>query len=211
MTATSATPARYGTGRVRLLSAARQVFVEKGYRGATTRDIAIRAELTEPMLFRYFGSKAALIEEAALQPLVGFIDEYVAEWDDREHGTRDPIAEVKEFFSRLFDVLASDRQLLIAIHAAVHFDENLEPAAARLEHAFGRVLELFERMLDEEITVRGLHSPDRPALARVMVGLVMSLALHADWLRMGAGAGRLPPDRVLNEAARVIVHGVTRP
>jgi AcrR family transcriptional regulator len=205
----TATSSRYGTGRVRLLSAARQVFAEKGYRGATTRDIAVRAELTEPMLFRYFGSKAALIEEAALQPLVGFIDEYVAEWDNRAHGTRDPLQEVREFFSRLFDVLVSDRQLLIAIHAAIHFDENLEPAAARLEEAFGRVLEVFERMLDEEITVRGLHSPDRPALATVMVGLVMSLALHTDWLRMGTGTNQLRPDRVLDEAARVIVHGVT--
>jgi AcrR family transcriptional regulator len=207
----TATSSRYGTGRVRLLSAARQVFAEKGYRGATTRDIAVRAELTEPMLFRYFGSKAALIEEAALQPLVGFIDEYVAEWDNRAHGTRDPLQEVREFFTRLFDVLVSDRQLLIAIHAAIHFDENLEPAAARLEEAFGRVLEVFERMLDEEITVRGLHSPDHPALATVMVGLVMSLALHTDWLRMGTGTNQLRPDRVLDEAARVIVHGVTPP
>jgi AcrR family transcriptional regulator len=194
--------AEYGTGRDRLLAAAAEVFAEKGFRGATTRDIAERAGITEPMLFRHFGSKTALFEEAAIEPVVRFIDDYVAEWTNRDHGQRDADAEVRELLTRLCEVISGDRKMLVAILAAGQFDPALAASSARVEEAFGRVIALLEGMLDEEIGIRGLHSPDHPALARMMVALPMSLALQAEWLR----ADDLEP--VIAEAARVIVHGL---
>jgi len=50
--------------RERLLNAAAAVFAETGYRGATTRRIATAAGVNEITLFRHFGSKDALINEA---------------------------------------------------------------------------------------------------------------------------------------------------
>ena len=50
--------------RCRILDAARKVFGEYGFRGATTRRIAQEAGVNEVTLFRTFGSKAALISEA---------------------------------------------------------------------------------------------------------------------------------------------------
>ena len=50
--------------RCRILDAARKVFGEYGFRGATTRRIAQEAGVNEVTLFRTFGSKAALIAEA---------------------------------------------------------------------------------------------------------------------------------------------------
>lgn len=50
-------------GRRKLLAAATEVFAEKAYAGATTKEIAKRAGVTEPMLFRHFGSKAALFKK----------------------------------------------------------------------------------------------------------------------------------------------------
>jgi len=47
-----------------LLDAALRVYSEAGFRGATTRRIADEAGVNEVTLFRLFGSKAALIEEA---------------------------------------------------------------------------------------------------------------------------------------------------
>jgi outer membrane protein len=47
-----------------LLDAAVRVYAEGGFRGATTRRIADEAGVNEVTLFRLFGSKAALIEEA---------------------------------------------------------------------------------------------------------------------------------------------------
>jgi AcrR family transcriptional regulator len=197
----------YGTGRARLLAAAREVFAEKGHAGSA-RDIAERAGITEAMVFRHFGTKTALFEEAALEPVVAFIDDYVAEWDDRPHGRRDPEAELRDFFTRLFDVLIADRALLIAILAAGEFNEDLTPAANKLELAFGRVLELFERMLAEELALRGMHTDSRPALVRVMVGLTVSFALTPSWLRIGDRPHDISANEVIAEAARVIARGL---
>lgn len=48
----------------RILAAARAVFEEEGFRGATTRKIAERAGVNEVTLFRHFASKEALIGAA---------------------------------------------------------------------------------------------------------------------------------------------------
>ena len=50
--------------RQQLLDAAVRVYAEAGFRGATTRRIADEAGVNEVTLFRLFGSKAALIDEA---------------------------------------------------------------------------------------------------------------------------------------------------
>jgi AcrR family transcriptional regulator len=53
--------------RQRLIDAAIEVFGECGFRGATTRRIADAAGVNEVTIFRLFGSKSALLEEAVRQ------------------------------------------------------------------------------------------------------------------------------------------------
>ncbi|HET7025277.1 MAG TPA: helix-turn-helix domain-containing protein [Gemmatimonadales bacterium] len=48
----------------RLLQAAARLYAEAGYRGATTRRIAMEAGVNELTLFRHFGSKAELLHTA---------------------------------------------------------------------------------------------------------------------------------------------------
>ncbi|MFN8582273.1 MAG: helix-turn-helix domain-containing protein [Gemmatimonadaceae bacterium] len=50
--------------RERLLEAAARVYAEAGFRGSTTRRIAEEAGVNEVTIFRLFGSKGALLEEA---------------------------------------------------------------------------------------------------------------------------------------------------
>lgn len=50
--------------RTIILNAAVQVFSQHGFRGSTTRRIADAAEVNEVTIFRYFGSKEALLQEA---------------------------------------------------------------------------------------------------------------------------------------------------
>lgn len=50
--------------RDRLIEAAARVYATTGFRGATTRRIAEEAGVNEVTIFRLFGSKAALIDEA---------------------------------------------------------------------------------------------------------------------------------------------------
>jgi len=56
--------------RTAILNAAVQVFSQHGFRGSTTRRIADAAEVNEVTIFRYFGSKEALLQEAINTPTV---------------------------------------------------------------------------------------------------------------------------------------------
>lgn len=49
--------------RKRIVRAARQVFSERGYDGATFQAIAVRADLTRPAINHYFSSKRVLYRE----------------------------------------------------------------------------------------------------------------------------------------------------
>ena len=48
--------------RERILEATREIYVNKGFRGTTTREVAERAGVNEATLFRHFGNKEALVE-----------------------------------------------------------------------------------------------------------------------------------------------------
>ena len=60
--------------RVRILTAAREIFERNGTRGTTTREVADRAGVNEATLFRHFGSKAALL--AAMREHACGLDEF---------------------------------------------------------------------------------------------------------------------------------------
>ena len=48
--------------RRQLIDAARRVFAERGFRGATTRQIAAAAGVTEALIFQHFPDKDALYD-----------------------------------------------------------------------------------------------------------------------------------------------------
>ncbi|WP_240274480.1 TetR/AcrR family transcriptional regulator [Mycobacterium ulcerans] len=53
--------------RRRIVGAAREVFSERGYDGATFQAIAVSADLTRPAINHYFASKQALYREVVVQ------------------------------------------------------------------------------------------------------------------------------------------------
>src|SRR5580658_6812524 len=78
--ATQATRRPRGTPRRLLLDAARDLFARQDYRSTTTREIAESAGVTEHLLFRHFGSKAALFREALVLPFTSFVDAFGQTW-----------------------------------------------------------------------------------------------------------------------------------
>ena len=55
--------------RKQILNSALDVFVEKGYNGTTTQDIAKSSNVSEVTLFRYFSSKQEIYMEA-IEPII---------------------------------------------------------------------------------------------------------------------------------------------
>jgi AcrR family transcriptional regulator len=92
--------------RDRILDAATRVYAQHGFRGATTRLIAIEADVNEVTLFRTFGSKAALFEQLlelhnAKTPVPPLPEE-----------PRDPVQELTDWVRRVLDHLRENRALI---------------------------------------------------------------------------------------------------
>ncbi|MGH7618126.1 MAG: TetR/AcrR family transcriptional regulator [Gemmatimonadaceae bacterium] len=92
--------------RDRILDAARRIYAQHGFRGATTRLIAIEAGVNEVTLFRTFGSKAALFEalmqeHVADSPIPGLPD-----------NPADPEREMADWCSTVLGHLRENRALI---------------------------------------------------------------------------------------------------
>jgi AcrR family transcriptional regulator len=204
----SARPSVRGRGRELLLSAARELFAAKGYNGTTTREIAERAGVTDVMLFRHFGTKANLFQEAAVQPFVEFMQRYVAQNRDRRRHGRTPVAEGRAFFDGLFEALHGQRQLLMALMSAREFDQVDEEISERAHQAFTSVLDVFEDVVSFEAESRGFRTVDLPADVRIMISMALSVALHGDWLLAGSAVSY---ERLLSSMTHMVVHGLAAP
>lgn len=195
-----------GEGRRLLLESARALFAERGYAGTSTREIARAASVTEPMIFRHFGSKAKLFEEAVLAPFNSFVSEYIADWAARTRGPKDAYMEAREFFRGVYDVLAANRRLINemigarAVGGALAADTTSVPR-------LGALLEQFEEIIERERDERGFRSFDPAVMTRLMFGLVFSIAIHGDWLFEGATRSQPSVDALIDEMARLTIYG----
>jgi AcrR family transcriptional regulator len=199
-------PKVHGRGRELLLAAASELFGERGYAGTSTRDIAERAGVTEPMLFRHFGSKANLFQEAAVTPFLQFMDRYVADYRSREHGRMTAEQEGRRLFEGLFGALREQRGALLALMSAGRFDSVSDDVAEQVRGAFTQVIELFEEVVTTESGVRGFTDPDLPAAVRAMFAMVLSASLHHDW--MALPDSQETQDRMLAAMTRMAVRGL---
>jgi len=92
--------------RSRLLEAAARVYGEFGFRGATTRRIADVAQVNEITLFRHFGSKESLIDEALRNSM--------GDWrlPPLPDVPQDPLAELTSWCTAVLDHLRRHRGLI---------------------------------------------------------------------------------------------------
>ena len=168
--------ARRSTAEVRalILDAARAVFAERGFAGATTRHIAARAGVAEPLIFNNFGSKAALFAEAVTEPFNARFREFLIYSDtlppDREERSA-------QYVQALFPFLRDHAELLLAMvkstgdvdATAIHgLDDYFGKAIARVRAQFG---------------AQGLAFDVPPELMiRYSFGMMAGAVLLGDWL-----------------------------
>src|SRR6478735_8409223 len=70
-----------GAPRLLALEAARTLFAQQDYRNTTTKEIAEAAGVAEHLLFRHFGSKAALFKEAVVVPFLEIVNDLSGRWE----------------------------------------------------------------------------------------------------------------------------------
>jgi len=186
-----------------LLEAARSLFAARGYAGASTRDIALKAGVSEALLFRHFGTKAKLFERAILDPINGFIHNYVEEWKARSAADHTPEAISYAYVDGFYRLLSENRDLVLALVTAQAYEsiEELEAASP-----LSRLMEELEVVAGREAELRG-YQFDVPISTRLVAGMVMAMALLDEWL-FPAGKRRPSRQRIVNEMVEFMLHGL---
>lgn len=144
-----------GAPRGLLLDAARNLFARQDYRGTTTREIAQAAGVTEHLLFRHFGSKAALFREALVLPFTSFVDEFGRTWQSIVPEETDEEELAGLFVGHLYDVFVEHQGLLLTLMASGALSEE-EKADAGLAEV-RRALTVLGRISAEGMNLRGMR------------------------------------------------------
>lgn len=195
------------TGRRRLLAAARELFGEKGFEATSVREIADRAGVTKLMIYRHFGSKSRLFQEATMDPIKVFITEFTARWAAHPPGRRPIVEDVRDFYAALCDVLDGQRDLLAPLMfsgSARHGTEILSNSQY-LAQVFQQWFELMDRIMLAETTGQRFRRFDQHLASRLIFGMILSVVLHEDWL---LPSRRLERTRLIDEMANLTVFGI---
>jgi AcrR family transcriptional regulator len=192
-----------------VLKAAHRLFAEQGYHGTTTRQIAEEAGVGEPVLFRNFGSKAGLFEEAILKPFTQFLTDWVTVWDREPPATTDAEKIVRSFASGFYDVVEEHRELMRTLIAArvQGADEELDRISAAVSDKLADGLRVMRRALLDQGEPRNYTQLDPPLTVAVTAGAVMSMVLLDDWL-FPSHERRPSKKRQIEELTQLFLHGI---
>jgi AcrR family transcriptional regulator len=202
MKATKTTRRPRGEPRRLLLDAARDLFARQDYRSTTTREIAAAAGVAEHLLFRNFGSKAALFREALVVPFTDFVDSFSETWRAVVPEETDEDELAGQFVGRLYDLFVEHRGLVVTLWAsdALGPDELAEAGIADVERAFA----VLGRIRAEGMDIRGLRSGHPDLAAQSTVAMVAGMAAF----RSGFfGARRPSRAAIVGELTQAVLHG----
>jgi AcrR family transcriptional regulator len=189
--------------RKQIVMGAAQVFAEKGYHRATTKEIAQAAGISEGTIYNYFGNKRelllAMIEMLAVQSLKGII-------------TNQPPADPKEFITLILHdryQLAQERGYQIApILAEVFTDAELRQEAYR--KIAMPVAALLEQYIQSQIDA-GLFRPVDPMIAtRMFIGAII-INFSMKLARLDPRYETISADAMIEELASLSVGMLLKP
>lgn len=158
--------------------------------------------MAEHLLFRHFGSKAALFHEALVVPFTEFVNAFRSRWDsiEPESATEDEIA--REFLGALYDLFVEHRGLVMTLWAADTLSED-ELAEARLGD-IDTALGILGGIGAEGIDIMGIHSHRHELAARSTVAMVAGMAAFGSPF---LGGRRLSRDVIVEELTQATLHG----
>lgn len=187
--------------RDRILDAAKKVYAQHGFRGATTRLIAIEAGVNEVTLFRTFGSKAALFEalmqaHVAQSPIPALPDNAV-----------DPELEMTEWVSAVLGHMRENRALMRTSFGEI--EERPEAAISMCEGPNCAGMILTDYILRLQSTGLAAADADIPTVVAMLMSSMFGDAISRDVM---PGAFPQPESEAASKYVRIVLRalGVSR-
>lgn len=182
-----------------ILDAATKVFASKGFRAATTREIATVAGVSEGTIYNYFDSKydllIAMSQRLALESLQQ-LDQLPPQEDVRAYVT----ALVKD----RFDLLTKNMDLIRALMPEVLVDDELRQAYA--EQVLSPALSYLGQLIEGRTRAGVFRQVKSDIVGRAMIGAVMSFGYL--WLRQPSELDTLSTEELVSEVVGLFLDGL---
>jgi AcrR family transcriptional regulator len=201
-TAAKATRRPRGAPRQLLLDAARTLFARQDYRSTTTKEIAEAAGVLEHLLFRQFGSKAALFKEAVVVPFVQLIDDFNEGWEALVPAPEKAEEVARALQGSLYDLFVENRGLLMTLWTAdtLTEEELAETGIVEIDRAIAVLADLGGKGTD----ILGIRADHPDLAARSTVAMVAGMAAFGATF---FGGTRPPRDVIVEELTQATLHG----
>jgi AcrR family transcriptional regulator len=155
--------------RRQILSAAKAVFAEAGYHGASIHAIIERAQIARGTFYLYFESKAAVFDS--------ILDQAMADLRARLHrievdapGAPPPQAQLREQVVATLEYVVNDRPLATLLLSAGHTPDV--DASERLDLFFAEVRDLLRRALETGMDIGLVRRCPSDLVAAALLGMI---------------------------------------
>jgi AcrR family transcriptional regulator len=185
-----------------LIEAATAVFAERGYDGATTREIAERAGCAEGLIHRYFHGKRGLLLAILESRAARVIDDFAAALPDCATVEK----EVERILLWHLDIMWERRDFMRVAVAQAVIDPEIGRTISEGVNA-KRVRQIVEKLGRHETAGRLHPDVDVEAVAHSIAGLGFSVGF---FYQVCFGSSRQLARRIILEAAAEISRGISR-
>ncbi len=184
-----------GDRRQQILEAALDLFAEQGLEGATSKDIAERAEVTHGLIYFYFKSKEELFKSAfeyALQQSLAQLD-----IDGALESDEPPEQALTHLLTRLKETLTSPHMvtvLRLMMHTTARHDWRdgpLHDCKLQMGTTVRIVVSSVRDYLDRQVALGRIRPVNTEIVAQFLVG---GAATAMRWAKTGGTAQNLPAD-----------------
>ena len=142
----------------RILSAANQVFGEKGYRQATMDDVAKKLGVSKGALYLYFASKEELFEAICRMEPLAFKEILYSSFSEN----KEPLESAGEFFDKMLKRYSSNSGLSFEIFSEASHNPGLRKVLKKTQDEYAATLKSYleegrkRGLIDEDLDLRFL-------------------------------------------------------
>jgi AcrR family transcriptional regulator len=188
--------------RRQIVAAAKTVFAEAGYHGASIHAIIEKAQIARGTFYLYFESKAAVFD-SILDQALSDLRHLIRRIEVEDPSAPPPQVQLREQVVATLEYIASDRPLAMLLLSAGHTPDA--EATERLDQFFSEVRDLVRRALETGMEI-GLLRPCEPELcAAAMLGMIRGV------IELVVRKGEMAKiDEIVSEMLLVALRGVLK-
>lgn len=186
--------------RRQIMNAAKHVFAEAGYHGASIHAIIEKAQIARGTFYLYFESKAAVFDSILDQAMTD-LRARIHRIEVEDKSAPAPQIQLREQVMATLDYIVRDRPLATLLLSAGHTPDA--EAAERLDQFFAEVRDLLRRAMESGMELGLLRKVDPELAASAMLGMIRGVIEQL--IREAT-----PPavDEVVSEVLMVALRGV---